>query len=108
MKARIYILLLFIILISCNEDELATLNINNPKIKAALEKRKADYATEIMRNCRQDVMSKAENYVDSLISADINFRLNDSIIFPDKPLRPEWPGDIIVSDTIKAKKLFER
>lgn len=104
--------LLFSILLvtaySCSDVDTKDLNINNPKIRSALEKRKSEYAAEILENCRRDILAKAEIYVDSLISAEINFQLSDSIVFPEKPVKPEWPGPIIIPETIKAKPIYER
>lgn len=105
---RFFYLLSLIAVFSCSDMDSNDLNINNPKIKQALEKRKAEYAKEILDNCHRDIMAKAEIYVDSLISAEINFQLSDSIVFPEKPLKPGWPGPIIVSETIRAKPIFER
>ena len=96
-----------LVFVSCSDNKSTNLNIENPRIRAALERRKADYATEVMSNCRQDVLLRAETYVDSMISADIDFSINDSIVFPEKPIKPEWPGSIIVPDTIKARPLFK-
>jgi hypothetical protein len=107
MKLGIFLLILILIVMACSNDSSSNLSIQNPKIKAALENRKADYAAEIMRTCQQDMLLKAEAYVDSLISADVDFRINDSIVFPPKPLKPEWPGAIIVPDSNKAKPLFK-
>lgn len=95
-------------LYSCSDVDTKDLNINNPKIRSALEKRKSEYAAEILENCRRDILAKAEIYVDSLISAEINFQLSDSIVFPEKPVKPEWPGPIIVPETIRAKPIYER
>jgi hypothetical protein len=99
---------LLITVYSCSDVDTKDLNINNPKIRSALEKRKSEYAAEILENCRRDVLAKAEIYVDSLISAEINFQLSDSIVFPEKPVKPEWPGPIIVPETIMAKPIYER
>jgi hypothetical protein len=46
--------------------------------------------------------------VDSLISEQISFRLSDSIIFPEKPLKPEFPGPVIVSDTLIARPIIQK
>ncbi len=107
MKTKIKHLLLLLVIISCSDNASTILTIDNPRIRAAFEKRKAEYAAEVMRNCQQDVLLRAETYVDSIISADIDFRINDSIVFPEKPIKPDWPGAIIVSDTIKARPLFK-
>ncbi|MBK8888557.1 MAG: hypothetical protein IPN46_19325 [Saprospiraceae bacterium] len=92
-----------ILLVSCSEEQ--DLSIHNEKIKNALEKRKNEYKKEILDNCQRDVYEKAKVYVDSLISAEINFQLSDSIVFPPKPIKPLSPG-LIVPDTIKTKPIF--
>ena len=63
---------------------------------------------EILDNCHRDILAKAEIYVDSIITAEINFQLSDSIVFPEKPLKPGWPGPIFVPETIRAKPIFVR
>lgn len=105
---RLFYILSMITVFSCSDVNSNELNINNPKIKQALDKRKAEYAKEILDNCHRDILVKAEIYVDSIISAEINFQLSDSIVFPEKPLKPGWPGPIIVPETIRAKPIFER
>ncbi|MBK7635539.1 MAG: hypothetical protein WAT22_17655 [Saprospiraceae bacterium] len=105
MKLSPYIIILITVLASC-DDTAAVLNINNPKIKEAYESRRKEYINENLKNCREDIIGKAEIYVDSLIAAEIDYRINDSIIFPEKPIKPEWPGAIIVPDSIKARPIF--
>ena len=105
---RLFKILSLITVFSCSDVDSNDLNINNPKINQALEKRKAEYAKEILDKCHRDILAKAEIYVDSIISAEINFQLSDSIVFPEKPLKPGWPGPIIVPETIRAKPIFER
>jgi hypothetical protein len=90
---------------ACSEDP-KNLTISRPGISNAVKKRKAQYFNEVLSNCRRDILIKADAYVDSVISAEINFQLSDSVYFPDRPARPEWLGPIIVSDTIRAKPVF--
>jgi hypothetical protein len=93
------------ILFSCinsNQD----LTISNPKIAKALEKRQQEYKNDILTNCHREIYERAKNHVDSLIAAEINFQLSDSIVFPPKPVKPDWIGPIIISDTIRAKPIF--
>jgi len=94
------------ILISC-QDETANLTIQNIRIKDALEKRKEEYKQQILERCSTEAILKAEEYVDSIISEEISFRLSDSIIFPDKPLKPNSPGKITISDTIRARPIIK-
>lgn len=93
-----------ICLLSCQKEQ--DLSINNPKIRVALEKRKAEYKLDVMVNCQRDIIEKAKIYVDSMIAAEINFQLSDSIVFPPKPIKPPSLGVIVVPDTIKAKPVF--
>jgi len=105
---RPFFFILVVYFCSCNTlDESSGLNINNPRIKDALEKRKSTYAKEILGNCRRDILARAEIYVDSIISAEINFQLSDSIVFPEKPVKPGWPGPIIIPETIRARPIFD-
>ena len=102
---RLIIGLLIAMLYSCapNTDHL---NIDNPKIKIALKNRQNLYAQEILQTCKNTQISKADKYVDSIISVEFNFRLSDSIIFPEKPIKPASIGKILVSDTIRAIPIF--
>ena len=96
-----------VFLISCQE-ETSNLTIQNIKIKEALDKRKEEYKHQILSRCTTEAILKAEEYVDSLISEEISFRLSDSIIFPEKPLKPFSPGKITISDTIRARPILQQ
>lgn len=104
MKGRMTIILL-IGLLGCHQSD-NDLTIANPKIKAALDRRKAEYKNEILTNCAREVYEKAKVYVDSVIAAEINYQLSDSIVFPPKPIKPPSPGPIIIADTIRARPMF--
>ena len=52
-------------------------------------------------------MKKAEGYVDSAIISEINFRLLDTVIFPDRPLKPSFPDNIRLNDSILAKPMIK-
>ncbi len=96
--------LALVVLSSCGEEEI--LNITNPKIKNALDKRRAIYAQEILKTCRAEVIKTASTYVDSLVAAEMFLQLSDSIVFPEKPIKPPSIGKIIISDTIRARPIF--
>jgi hypothetical protein len=101
--------ILFIILftfVGCAEKEI-DMTINNPLIKHAYDKKKKEYAEETLLNCRKQILDRAEFYVDSLIAAEIDFQMSDSIVFPLKPIKPASLGKIIVPDTIMAKPIFK-
>lgn len=101
----IFLVLVIALIYGCAQDN-QYLSIANPKIVKAIEKRKIEYKKDILANCQREVLEKAKIYVDSLIAAEINFQLSDSIVFPPKPIKPASPGPIIVSDTIKARPVF--
>ncbi len=103
---HLFTLATLFLLISC-QDNTANLTIQNSKIKEALDKRKEEYKQQILSRCTTEAILKAEEYVDSLISEEISFRLSDSIIFPDKPLKPFSPGKITISDTIRARPIIK-
>lgn len=105
-RAIIGMIWLASIVVSCTEIEVTELNLNNPRIKKALEDRKKEFATEHLFNCRRDMVERAGLYVDSLIAEEINYQLSDSIVFPLKPDRPAWPGPIVLKDEA-ANPLFK-
>lgn len=103
MRRGFYIILL-VSLLACSQDPMEFTE-QNPAIREALSRRRAAYAQEVMDNCRREAIKKADLYVDSLISAEIQIRVSDSILFPDKPLRPAYPGKIKFNDTLRVKPL---
>ncbi|MBC7885782.1 MAG: hypothetical protein H7X99_09920 [Saprospiraceae bacterium] len=104
---KLLLFVIFISLYSCSGDDLI-LNSDNPKIYKALQKKKQEYASEIWANCRKEALIRADQYVDSLISTEIAFQLSDSIVFPQKPPKPQSLGKIILTDTSKAKPIFRK
>ncbi|MBK9256115.1 MAG: hypothetical protein IPM42_11560 [Saprospiraceae bacterium] len=86
-------------------------NVESPgpdfqKIGNALKLKNESYVSENLTKCKTDMIRKAESFVDSLITENINLQLSDSIFFPEKPLKPIYQGPIIISDTVIAKPIF--
>lgn len=104
MKPISLLMTCMIVLFSCAGED--NLTISNLRIKEALEKRKTMYRSEVMQNCKRDMVEKATLYVDSLIAAEISYQLSDSIVFPPKPIKPASPGPIIIKDTVKAQPVW--
>lgn len=75
-------------------------------INSYLEEKNMDYINEVIQNCKKEQILLAEQFVDSLISEQISFRLSDSIIFPEKPFKPEFIGPIEISDTLVARPIY--
>ena len=59
------------------------------------EKRKAQLFASKDAECLERAVADAEAHVDSLIDQWINADLMDTLVFPDKPVKPEAPEHII-------------
>jgi len=102
MKSCRIIWFLVILLVSCAPDPSAFTE-KNPTIREALERRRQQYAAEVMDQCRREAVKKADAYVDSILTAEIQIRISDSILFPEKPVRPPHPGPVKFNDTLRAR-----
>jgi hypothetical protein len=60
-----------------------------------LDKRYEKLINDGLTDCKLEAESEAENKVDSLIDKLLKKDLIDSIHFPDKPIRPDRPINII-------------
>ena len=49
---------------------------------------------------------RAEDFVDSVLTDSIKFRIVDKVFFPDLPLRPTHPGVIHLNDSMKIRPLL--
>lgn len=98
--------LMIVVMLGACTDASVHLSGDSPKIKSAIEARKASLKAEIMENCKLEIIEKAIKYVDSLVAVEIDFQLSDSIVFPPKPIKPASPGPIIIPDTIRARPIF--
>jgi hypothetical protein len=103
--SRIYLFCSILLLASCTEE--VSLDIQNPKIKAALDKKIATYKIEMAAQCRKDIINRASMTADSIVSVDNIMNLAGLSAFPDKPPKPDFPGAIIIKDTIKAVQIFD-
>jgi len=104
--SSVLVICLLISMIACEEKIILT--INNPKIKSELINRQKIFRDAQLAKCRLDVIESAQNYVDSLISTESVFRINDSIVFPEKPIKPQSLGPITINDTLRAKPIFKK
>ncbi|MCE2789040.1 MAG: hypothetical protein LW630_03900 [Saprospiraceae bacterium] len=102
MRAFFKLLFLSGLLTACAPDPSAFTE-KNPAIREALERRRQQYAAEVMDQCRREAIKKADAYVDSILTAEIQIRISDSILFPEKPLRPSNPGPVKFNDTLRAR-----
>lgn len=99
------LLYITILLTSCQVEE-DTYTLENPRIKEALDKRKEAYAEVFKKNCIREVNEQADKYVDSLVTAEIFFRVSDEVVFPTKPLKPAFENPDIIKDSLCASPIF--
>jgi hypothetical protein len=85
-------------------------SINNesiPKlVRETLDIEVREYYEDRMRICKLDALTKAEAYVDSLFVNKIELTLMKGKKFPQRPVKPEYPREIKLNDTIKIRPLF--
>lgn len=75
---------------------------NIPPIVAEYLKERLDsYMATRKKNCIKEILEDAEAHVDSTIINEINIHVLDTLIFPEKPIKPPYPGKIILDDTTK-------
>ena len=105
MRISIQLFIVFIFISSCQVEE-EVYSLNNPRIREALDKRKEAYADVFIKNCIREVNEQADKYVDSVVTAEIFFRVSDEVVFPEKPARPEFENPDSIQDTLYARPLF--
>lgn len=74
-----------------------------PLMHQTYERKVNEYINNRRQKCLEKILLDAETYVDSVIINEINIKLLDTIIFPEKPLKPEFPKKIILKDTSIVK-----
>ncbi len=67
-----------------------------------------EYYAERMRICKLDALTKAEDFVDSIIVNKISLTVLKGVTFPIRPDRPESPGDIKLDDTTKILPVLKK
>jgi hypothetical protein len=105
MRITIQLFIGLIFISSCQVDE-EIYSLDNPRIKEALGKRKEAYSEVFMKNCLREVNEQADKYVDSVVTAEIYFRVSDEVVFPVKPERPKFENPDDFQDTLDARPLF--
>lgn len=96
-----------ILLVFCCTSCLQEASPDDPIVLKKLAEKKKDYLEEVMLRCRDEAVAKAEMYVDSLFSEQIQISLNDSIYFPLKPDKPASKGVIEIVDFQRAEPVFK-
>jgi len=74
-----------------------------PLMQERYNKSLSDYLANRHTKCLEAILEDAEIYVDSVIINEINILLLDTIIFPEKPIKPNYPDTIILNDSVAIK-----
>jgi hypothetical protein len=67
-----------------------------------------EYYAERMRICKLDALTKAEDFVDSIIVNKISLTVLKGIKFPERPPRPTSPAEIKLDDTTKILPVLKK
>lgn len=99
----VFIIILIFSLFSCSPKDNAEIS---PLILEKLQEKNRLYTEDILARCKKAAVEKAEKYVDSIFSEQIQISLNDTIFFPVKPIKPPSEGEIKIIDTVRVKPIF--
>jgi len=85
-----FILFCLLFFSNCENDKIERLDF-----KELIDKRYEELINKGISECKLDAENEAEKKVDSLIDKLLKKDLIDSISFPEKPIRPDRPDNII-------------
>ena len=83
----------------CAEDKS---NLIAEKVSERVE----DFKKKKIKTCHQSLLAKAEKQVDSLLLAEAQASLQDSLSRL-KPFRPQQPPTVLPIDSLKVKPIFD-
>lgn len=100
-----YLYIGFILFLSgCLEDES---QVNYAVIQKKLSKEINEYKSLKWYDCYNTIIIDAEAYVDTvLLIESLNASLDDGLIFPFRPLKPNFIGPIRLDDTTQKKPIL--
>ncbi len=78
-----------------------------PLVQQEYDRKIDEFKANRKRSCLEEILKDAEAYVDSTIVREINIKLLDTLIFPEKPFRPDYPQDIILDDSTKVAPIIK-
>lgn len=76
-------------------------------VKTKLEEEIELYYQERMKICRLEALTRAEDFVDSIIENKIQLVIAKGIIFPNKPIKPSFPREIRINDSTKIQPVLK-
>ena len=102
MNKLLFTLLSSLLLLSFFQEQSEYENFT-PLMKERYDSAVNEYLTNRRIKCHENILEDAESFVDSVIINEINILLLDTIIFPQKPQKPNYPDTIILNDSINIK-----
>lgn len=83
------------------------LTVDDPIVIAAAHARLQQYINIRISMCREDLLEEAEIKVDSIITELIEEYMQDTIYFPVKPVRPDFPEKLKPDSSLTPKPIFD-
>ena len=78
------------------------------KVKSKLDEEVKTYYEDRMKICKLDALTRAEDYVDSIIENKIQLVIAKGVIFPSKPTKPNFPREIKINDSTKIQPVLKK
>lgn len=76
-------------------------------VKEKLDEEVKHFYEERMKICKLDALTRAEDFVDSIIENKIHLVIAKGIIFPNKPIKPSFPREIRINDSTKIQPVLK-
>ena len=76
-------------------------------VREKLDEEIKHFYEERMKICKLDALTRAEDFVDSIIENKIHLVIAKGIIFPDKPAKPGFPREIRINDSTKIEPVLK-
>lgn len=77
-------------------------------VKNKLDEEVRNYYEDRMKICKLDALTRAEDYVDSIIENKIQLVIAKGVIFPLKPTKPNFPKEIKINDSTKIQPVLKK
>ncbi|HRX27995.1 MAG TPA: hypothetical protein P5235_01310 [Saprospiraceae bacterium] len=93
---KILVIFISFILVSCSMPEN---DLRMEVVMEAVKKKEESYRNRQYKKCIERAELEANAYIDSIIANEIYLSLLDSLSFPSKPIKPDYPDSLKLKDT---------
>lgn len=105
-KVSIYVASVFLILVVVLLASAKGLPTKDDMIREQVEEKMAKYAGKEKEKCRQKVLDRAGELVDSTLIVRAKLQVKESLLKPEIPFRPDRPEVKIPKDTTPVVPIF--